>query len=223
MKLTNKDMSILIGLLLGDGYIDDNGRIEIEHCEKQKDYCIYKAKLLHSVCGGKDIKVHNYIRKSSILKNGKQFKNKTFITYSFKKQSKSFIPIREMFYGKDRRKHITSEILSHLTPEAIALWWMDDGCLTEKYTYPSYSTERVKCGYTLRLFTYLSKEENLLIRQHFLDNYNVNWNVVPADGDKTGEKYMLRCGVYEGRKFLNTIREYITNRVPSMAYKVINI
>ena len=34
MKLTNKDMSVLIGLLLGDGYIDDNGRIGIEHCKK---------------------------------------------------------------------------------------------------------------------------------------------------------------------------------------------
>ena len=51
----------------------------------------------------------------------------------------------------------------------------------------------------------------------------MNWNVVPADSDKTGEKYMLRGGVYEGKKFLNIIRDYITNKVPSMAYKVINI
>jgi hypothetical protein len=34
MKLTEKDKSILIGLLLGDGYIDDKGRICIEHGEK---------------------------------------------------------------------------------------------------------------------------------------------------------------------------------------------
>jgi hypothetical protein len=39
---------------------------------------------------------------------------------------------------------------------------MDDGCLTEKYTYPS-NKERVKCGYTLRLCTYLPKEQNELI------------------------------------------------------------
>lgn len=71
MKLTKKDMSVLIGLLIGDGYIDDKGRICIEHSEKQKDYCVFKAKLLHSVCGGKDIKVHEYIRKSSILKDKK--------------------------------------------------------------------------------------------------------------------------------------------------------
>jgi len=128
-----------------------------------------------------------------------------------------------MLYGDDRRKHITDTVLSYLDTEAIALWWMDDGNVTPKYTYPNYKTEKVLCGYTLRLFTYLSKEENLLIRKYFIDNYDMYWNVVPADGDKSGEKFMLRCGTTEGRKFLNIIREYIVKRVPSMAYKVINI
>ena len=221
MKLTEKDKSILIGLLLGDGYINDKGRIEIEHCEKQKDYCIFKAKLLHSVCGGKDIKVHEYIRNRSILKDKKQFKESTFITYSFKKQSQSFIPIRTMLYGKDRKKRITKEILNLLTPEAIALWWMDDGCLTKKYTY--VDGEKKHCGYMLRICTYLSKEQNELIRQYFIDKYDMTWNVVKADNAKDDTQWMLRCGSIEGRKFLNIIREYIEKNVPSMNYKVINI
>lgn len=221
MKLTEKDKSILIGLLLGDGYINDKGRIEIEHCEKQKDYCIFKAKLLHSVCGGKDIKVHEYIRNRSILKDKKQFKESTFITYSFKKQSQSFIPIRTMLYGKDRKKRITKEILELLTPEAIALWWMDDGCLTKKYTY--VDGEKKHCGYMLRICTYLSKEQNELIRQYFIDKYDMTWNVVKADNAKDDTQWMLRCGSIEGRKFLNIIREYIEKNVPSMTYKVINI
>ena len=221
MKLTEKDKSILIGLLLGDGYIDDKGRIYIEHGEKQKDYCIYKAKLLHSVCGGKDIKVHEYIRNRSILKDKKQFKESTFTTYSFKKQSQSFIPIRQILYDTNRKKYISEEILQYLTPEAIALWWMDDGCLTKKYTYQN--GEKKHCGYILRLYTYLPKEQNEIIQKFFEDIYQIKWNVVKADGAKDDTQWMLRCGTIEGRKFLNIIREYIIKNVPSLSYKVINI
>ena len=221
MKLTEKDMSILIGLLLGDGYIDDNGRIQVEHGEKQKEYCIYKAKLLHSVCGGKDIKVHEYIRNRSILKDRKQFKESTFITYSFKKQSRSFIPIRQLLYNENRKKYISTEILQYLSPEAIALWWMDDGCLTKKYTYQN--GEKKHCGYTLRLCSYLPKEQNEIIQKFFDENYQMHWNVVPADSAKDDTQWMLRCGSIEGRKFLDIIREYINKNVPSMSYKVIDI
>ena len=221
MKLTEKDKSILIGLLLGDGYIDDKGRICIEHGEKQKEYCIYKAKLLHSVCGGRDIKVHEYIRNRSVLKDRKQFKESTFITYSFKKQSRSFIPIRQLLYNENRKKYISTEILQYLSSEAIALWWMDDGCLTKKYTYQN--GEKKHCGYTLRLCTYLPKEQNEIIQKFFDENYQMHWNVVPADNAKDDTQWMLRCGSIEGRKFLNIIREYINKNVPSMSYKVIDI
>ena len=221
MKLTEKDKSILIGLLLGDGYIDEKGRIQIEHGEKQKEYCIYKAKLLHSVCGGKDIKVHEYIRNRSILKDKKQFKESTFTTYSFKKQSQSFIPIRQLLYNENKKKYISEEIVKYLTPEAIALWWMDDGCLTKKYTY--VDGEKKHCGYMLRLCTYLPKEQNEIIQKFFEDTYNMKWNVVKADGAKDDSQWMLRCGSIEGRKFLNIIREYIISNVPSLSYKVINI
>ena len=222
MKLTEKDVSILIGLLLGDGHIDIKGRISIEHGEKQKEYCIYKAKLLHSVCGGKDVKVHEYVRKRSILKDKKQFKESTFVTYKFRKQSVSFIPIREMLYnGETGKKYISEKILKYLTPEVIALWWMDDGCLTKKYTYPN--GEKKHCGYVLRLCTYLPKEQNELIQKFFRDNYQMEWNIVKADGTKDDTQWMLRCGSIEGRKFLNIIREYINEHVPSMSYKVINI
>lgn len=222
MKLTEKDMSVLIGLILGDGFISNKGRIQIEHGEKQKEYCIYKAKLLHSVCGGKDIKVHECIRKHSILKDRKQFKENTFITYNFKKQSQSFIPIREMLYDKEtKRKHITENIIQYLTPEAIALWWMDDGCITKKYTYRN--GEKIHCGYMLRICTYLPKEQNEIIQKFFREQYQIKWNVVKADNAKDDTQWMLRCGTIEGRKFLNIIRDYINKNVPSLSYKVINI
>ena len=137
MKFTKKDLSILIGLLLGDGYIDPKGRIGIEHGEKQKEYCIFKAKLLHSICGGSDIKVREIIKNKTDINVKEIIENKIsdeFITYGFKKQSKYFIPIRNLLYLNNKKTY-TKEVLDLLDPLAIALWWMDDGCLTKKYTY----------------------------------------------------------------------------------------
>ena len=70
MKYTKLDKAIMIGLTLGDGYLNPNGRLEVAHCEKQKDYCIFKAKLLHSVCGGKDIKVEEIQQEYTKKQNG---------------------------------------------------------------------------------------------------------------------------------------------------------
>lgn len=218
MKITDIDKAILIGLLLGDGYINDKGRIEIEHCIEQKEYCIYKAKLLHSVCGGKDINVHEYERTRSIRKDGKEWKSNTFTTVSFKKQSKHFIQFRELLYDKTtRKKVITQEVLDLLNPLSIALWWLDDGSLVRKQ-----NRNKTLGSYGLMLYTYLPKDQNELIQKYFLEKYNMKWNVVPANKHKENQ-YMLRCGQTEGRKFLNIIREIVLKNVPSMQYKVLDI
>ena len=216
MKFTEIDKAIMIGLLLGDGYINNKGRIEIEHCIEQKDYCIYKAKLLHSVCGGKDINVHEYQRNRSILKDGRQWKSNTFTTISFKKQSKHFIYFRNLLY-QNGKKEVTQEVLDLLSPLSIALWWLDDGSLVRKR-----QRDGSLGSYGLMLYTYLPKEQNELIQKYFLEKYNMRWNVVPANIHKDNQ-YMLRCGQTEGRKFLNIIRDIVLEKVPSMQYKVLDI
>ena len=220
MKFTEYDKAIMIGLILGDGYISPKGRINVTHCEQQKEYIEYKAKLLHSVTGGKDINIYMINKISTYKKGNKIISQKEVVNYSFKRQSKDFIQFRELLYPSNR-KTITKKVLNLLNPLAIALWWMDDGCLTVKYTY--LNGRRVKCGYTLRFYTYLTKEENELIQQYFIDKYNMNWNVVKADNAKDSTQWMLRCGVHEGRKFLAIIRDIILTKVPSMSYKVLNI
>lgn len=220
MKFTEYDKAIMIGLLLGDGYIDPRGQIQICHGNKQHEYCTYKARLLHSVTGGKEIKVHTLKKIFKYTTRKGVYKEVESINHRFKRQSKSFMYFRELLY-KNGRKTITSEVLNLIAPISIALWWMDDGCLTEKYTYRN--NERVKCGYTLRLYTYLTKKENELIREYFINHYNMVWNVVPADNPKDNTQWMLRCGVHEGRKFLNIIKDIVRKNVPTLSYKVIDI
>ena len=220
MNFTDLDKAIMIGLIIGDGYLDNKGRLQVAHCTKQKEYCIYKAKLLHSVTGGKDIKVDRFSKTWIYQKNGVTIKTTNDEYYRFRRQSNSFLYFRELMYPNNK-KIITREILDLMTPLSIALWWLDDGCLTEKYTYKNGN--KIKCGYTLRLFTYMSKEENEIIQKYFLDKYDMKWNVVPADNAKDESQWMIRCGVNEGRKFLNIIRDVVLKNVPTMSYKVLNI
>ena len=63
MTFTKKDEAVLIGLILGDGYLSKDNKLKIVHSEKQKEYCIYKAKLMHSVFGGNPIIVHDAFQK----------------------------------------------------------------------------------------------------------------------------------------------------------------
>lgn len=105
--MTEYDVAILLGLVLGSGYIDPNGKIFITH--SNKEYCEFKAKLLHSICGGKDVKVY-----------------KDRNCYSIKKYSKRFKHIRTMLYP-NRVKEINDTVLNNLQPISLALWWMDRG------------------------------------------------------------------------------------------------
>jgi hypothetical protein len=123
MKFTEIDKAIMIGLIIGDGTLGKDGKFGVIHSIKQLDYCIFKAKLLHSIVGGRDIKVHESVTK---------YKYKEEVRESqicrFSKCSKSFIPFRQLLYP-DGKKYISNEMLSYLNETSLALWWMDDGNL----------------------------------------------------------------------------------------------
>lgn len=145
MIFNQKDEAILIGLIFGDGSLRNN-TIIVEHSEKQKDYVYYKASLLHSVIGGRDIVVHHKTRKRTPRKNGKEWINPIIDSYSFRKSSKSFSYLRPLIYNeKTNKKQITPDLLSKMDLISLILIYLDDGSLCVKYTYPK-GRGRVKCG-----------------------------------------------------------------------------
>jgi len=81
---------------------------------------------------------------------------------------------------RNGKKEITKELLEFIDLETLVLWWLDDGCVSKKYTYKE--GKRIECGHMLRIFTYLPFEQNLLLREFFLNKYGITWNVVKADG-----------------------------------------
>ena len=73
---------MIIALIIGDGHIDNTGRISINHCEKQKEYLQFKADLIYSIIGGKPITLH---------KTKAYIKGKEYHGYSIRKCCKNEI------------------------------------------------------------------------------------------------------------------------------------
>ena len=217
MKFTKKDKSILIGLSIGDGYvgIDNNSTvIKIAHSAKQKDYCVFKAKLLHSVFGGNTIKVHDCLATYSIFVNNSKIKKTAPIVW-VQKKSIHCKWLRDLLYPEGK-KRITDAVLNELDPLAIAIWWLDDGNIDIRK-----SGSGSWCA-TLRWNTFCTKEEALTIQKYFETIWNVKWNIVMPD-KRSPNKYNLHCGKLEGEKFLSIIRNIVIDKIPTMSYKVIDL
>ena len=114
MNFTELDKAIMIGLIIGDGYLDNKGRLQVAHCPQQKEYCIYKAKLLHSVTGGKDIKVDKFSKTWIYKKNDFEIKKSNNEYYRFRRQSNSFLYFRDLMYPNNKKIKDISFFLSEL-------------------------------------------------------------------------------------------------------------
>jgi len=114
-SLTKLERSIIIGSLLGDGYMRiipgrSNAFLEINHSIKAKDYVDFKYNSLKRFCKSAPIERKN---------NGDR------IAYRFfTKQHKDLTLIYNSFY-KGKTKVIPKDI--ELNPMVLAIWYMDDG------------------------------------------------------------------------------------------------
>lgn len=200
MKKEHK--SILISLIIGDGclYVKKDlrfanswhSKLIIKHSVKQLEFLNYKVSLLHSIFGGKHPDIVN------INNNG-------FPGIVATKSNKYFRVLKKFIY-KNGKKNITKNILNFLTPQGLAIWYMDDGNLSLKKRDGKVHARE------LFLNTHLSVEENQVIIDYFSEKWGINFTQVKNNG-----LYRLRCGTKEAAKFIEIIKPYI---VPSMLYKI---
>ena len=114
-SLTEFERSLIIGSLLGDGYMRiipgrSNAFLEINHSIKAKDYVDYKYTILKRLC-------------ESAPKERNT--NEGRVAYRFfTKQSKELTELYSQFY-KDNKKIIPKDLV--LDPVILAIWYMDDG------------------------------------------------------------------------------------------------
>lgn len=199
MERTKK--AILIGLILGDGHITPRGDLNITHSIKQKEYIDYKAKLLEELLSCKKINLYHRL----------DDKHNEFTLH---KMHKYFKILRKWIY-KNNVKTFSKKILDLLTPEAIALWWMDDGSHgIDKHK----ETGKIR-AHSFHLYTYTTLEETENIINMFREKFDINFYKIKHTSKNTGiTSYYLKCRTKEGRKLSNLIRPYI---IPSLQYKIL--
>ena len=116
-RLSSQQMQVVLGSLMGDGNLSPNRRdrtgvrFRLGHGPKQVDYLDWKVSLLANIgCS----------RRTSAT--GAVFADFTPLP--------ELDELRQAVYFGDGKKHLSEEYLKALTPLALAIWYMDDGCFT---------------------------------------------------------------------------------------------
>jgi hypothetical protein len=142
-KQIQKDL--IVGTLLGDGCISKKGSLSVSHCEKQKELTQHKFNILQPFTNS----IHISTSQNSIMHSFSTIQHPELKFY------------QNLFYSPN--KIIKNELLSYLTPTALAFWLMDDGSCgkSQNKTYIILHTE----GF--------SKDDNIKL-QSFLRSFNID-------------------------------------------------
>ena len=183
---------IICGMLLGDGGRCRNN-FSINHSTRQIEYALFKKELLERITGKKV--------------NTRQWKTK--FGYETIRVEPKLIPLTRVLVRKCYKngvKTFSEKFLNYLTLQGLAIWFMDDGSKSFKRIGSKVHAVEVT------LNTYLSKEENEIIISFFKEKWDIQWGL-----NKSKDKFRLRMGTKEARKYFSLIEPYI---IDSMRYKI---
>lgn len=180
---------LVIGNLLGDAHIGKDGRISVWHAEKQKDYTLWLMNLYK-----KYFKVR-YKERECYLPETK----KTYKQVGFETSATDYTKLVRMFFYCPN-KRITMKQLKKLSPFGIAIWYMDDGCLS----FIKDKEHKIKGRQLLLNTQSFSLDEQKIIVGYFKEVWDINCNI---HQDHTSCRIWMNGT--EAFKFLNIISKYI--------------
>ena len=194
MKKSKEARDLLISMAIGDGTVKTSGHLVVKHCVRQKEYLEWKITQLKN-CGV------NCTLPYYVSNNG-------YGAYEFRTYNSKFLKtLRKVLYNP--KKRLTRKLLNRLTPLGIAIWYMDDGSISN---YKD-SGGTIKSS-ILTISTCLTKEENQVIIDYFQEVWGIRFGQ-----RKMKNSFALCCRTKEARKFLKVIEPYVL-QVECMKYKL---
>lgn len=193
MKLNRLEREFLLGMVLGDGYLQptgrQNARLRLEHGAAQENYLRWKVSILSKLFQGKPkrlSRVHPLTNRE----------------YHYIRHQSQSIPLlgklRREFYPLGK-KIIPRSLIDRLTPRSFAVWYMDDG----------YYYHRDRCAY---LYLGNISRENAEIAGLSIARLGLNSHPVVK---KRG--FALYFPAKEVIKFVDIIGDFI---LPEFRYKL---
>lgn len=195
LKLTSSQREVLVGSVLGDGYLYPtvSGKyayLRLAHSERQKGYLLWK---------------YRWFRDWVLMQPKYQLQNKSNQSkggyWWFKTVAHpELLAMRQIFY-RNREKIVPPVIGEILKSDlSLAIWYLDDGTLA---------------GRSLHLNTQsFSHQDNQLLRATLRRNFGIDSSINKSGG--IGKGYILYIGTKFSGKFLLKINRFIPE---SMHYK----
>ncbi|MCL4405277.1 hypothetical protein M1295_01740 [Patescibacteria group bacterium] len=196
MNVTKQQRSALVGMILGDGYLqktgESNARLRLEHGLKQRDYLIWKTKLIPQLFQGKP----------TLLDRVHPQTKRTYRYIRHQSNSSSYLgKMRRVFYVNNIKvipKNLSSLLISDI---GLAIWYFDDG-----YYYPKDNSMYLYLGRVTR-------QDAEIARNALQEKFSLQSTIL----DKKHKGFVIYFSPKESRKISQLIRKYV---IPSMAYKI---
>lgn len=181
-KLFNeKQLSALIGSLLGDGTIAKSGQVAFTHCDCQYDYIEEKARMW----GGK-----------VSLRNGRGYgkdKPQHYLHIPINAQTKK---LRDLLYITGKKK--IGSVLSMVDERALAYWYMDDGGLHDGCARLAVG------GFDEQCVNSIVK----MLSDRYDVTAKVNYSTAKSNGVIKRYPY-IRLNIEDSKKFFSLIAKYV--------------
>lgn len=200
--LSHTQWQLVLGSIMGDGNLSapvrsdaESGRFRMGHGREQAAYLDWKVSLLANIPHSRTTNT-----------KGAVFADFTPLA--------ELGELRRAVYLGDGKKHLSWEYLKALTPLALAVWYMDDGCFTVR----SKGVQRRTAGGTGRIeicVEAMSEGSRERLVDHLRDTYDLDVKVVRRGQRRVA---MLQFTTAATTKFQELVAPYVA---PAMEYKLL--
>jgi hypothetical protein len=194
MQLTDIQFALVIGTVLGDGCLERNGnhiRFRIDHGSEQKQYVLWKYKLLKNLVSKIPREVEYFHEKHDKLYTSVRFSTRSLASLDY---------FHEIFYisGKKKVPDSIADLLIH--PLSLAVWLMDDGYKRNDCNAFRFNTDMFE------------RKELRYLCDALFHNFGIECTL-----HKKGKYWNIYIPQKSAHKFVDIVRPYI---IPSMLYKI---